>query len=80
MEQEDGKNGPAGKLKIGRFEISIWRKGAGLVRACIQHSKLNRYTGEWINQSIWCNAEELRDLANILDGLDETEQETPRIA
>ena len=76
MEQENGKNSPAAKLKIGRFQISIWRQGAGVARACIQHSKLNRYTGEWVNQSIWCYAEELRDLANILDGLNETDQVT----
>ena len=76
MEQENGKNSPAAKLKIGRFQISIWRQGPGRVTACVQHGKFRRDTGEWVNQSIWCNLEELRDLANVLDGLAETEQET----
>lgn len=40
-------------------------------RACVQYSRKNRMTGEWENQSIWCSCEELRDLAQVVDQLNE---------
>ena len=74
MEQQNEKNSPVAKLRIGRFQIAVWSTKVGMARACIQHSKKRKDSDEWVNQSIWCNAEELRDLANILDDINETGQ------
>ena len=84
------KRGPERKVKVGRFQVSIWKreriiapreeqKGyvperrVDIVRACVQYSRKNRQTGEWINQSIWCDPMELRELVNCLDELNNPE-------
>ena len=81
MEQK--KTGPKMKKQIGRFQVSIWKrrkvvpaKGdfgvereVDIVRACVQYSQCNRATGVWERKQIWCNPEELRNLAQVLDEL-----------
>ena len=72
---------PIKQNRMGRFQISIWKKKRVIaarndydvereietVRACFQYGRKNRETGEWDNQSIWCNCDELTNLAQILD-------------
>jgi len=81
MDSENKK--PIVKNRVGRFQISIWKRKRLIlakndfdverevetVRACIQYSQKNMATGEWVNQSIWCNCDELRNLAKVLDEL-----------
>lgn len=70
---------PVKKVKCGRISISLWKKkatsGDGRAyeqeRACVQHSRKNYQTGEWQNQHIWLNIDELRDLTDALDQLNE---------
>jgi len=85
MDRQNEKDGPVAKTKLGRFQVSIWRKKSIVkarngfdfdreverVRACVQYGRFNRVTKEWNNQSIWCDPEELRDLANVLDQLNQ---------
>ena len=89
---EDEKKGPLTKGHVGRFQISVWKKKKTLrakndfdverevemVRACIQYGRFNRFTKTWANQSIWCNPEELRDLANVLDQLNGGDDASPK--
>ena len=80
--KEENK-GPVAKKEMGRFQVSIWKQRrtvpAGsefepereydVVRVCIQHSRFNRATREYRRQQIWCNPQELRDLAGVVDDL-----------
>ena len=43
-----------------------------MVRACVQYGRFNKMTNTWENQSIWCAPDELRNLAEVLDQLNET--------
>ena len=47
-----------------------------LERGCIQYSTYNRGSGQWKNQSIWCSIDELRDLARVVDKLNEEDEES----
>ena len=81
MEQK--QKGPIVKKQIGRFQVSIWKRRkvvpartdfgvereVDIVRACVQYSRCNRATGVWERKQIWCNPEELRNLARVLDEL-----------
>ena len=81
---------PIKKNRMGRFQISIWRKKRVIaakndydvereietVRACIQYGRKNRETGQWDNRSIWCNCDELTNLAQILDQFNNEPSET----
>ena len=70
---------PVKKVRCGKISVSLWKKKATSrdgrayeqERACVQHSRRNNQTGEWQNQHIWLNIDELRDLANALDQLNE---------
>ncbi len=76
-------NQPVIKNRVGRFQISIWKKKRVIpakndydiereyqtVRACIQYSRINKATEQWENQSIWCNPEDLKSLAELLNQL-----------
>ena len=72
----EGKK-PLRKIRCEKISISIWknsikRKDGSTVdgeRACVQHSRKNGNTGEWLNQQIWLNVDELRNLAQALDEL-----------
>jgi hypothetical protein len=78
---DGNQNGPVLKAKIGRFQISLWRKRRVVAarkhyeaereyvteRICIQRGRFNGRTNRWENQRIWCNPIELRDLANAMD-------------
>lgn len=81
---EEKKNGPISKKRIGRFQISIWKRrkivpgdNSGfqpereydVVRACIQYSRYNNLHREFDRQKIWCDPIELRDLSQVLDEL-----------
>ena len=37
------------------------------VRAFVEYSRYNKTTGCWVNQSFWCNCDEIRSLAELLD-------------
>ena len=85
MTEEESMKGPFLKSQVGRFQLSLWRRKIIIpsrhdweaereverVRACVQYSRYNQATGSWENQSIWCSPEELRDLANVMDKLNE---------
>jgi len=89
MANENKRDGPISKSKVGRFQISIWKKKRLLeakndfdvereietVRACVQYSRFNRATNSWDNQSIWCNPEELHDLVTALENLNGEDKE-----
>lgn len=78
------KKGPISKSKMGRFQVSLWKRDKFVAarhecdaersfvsrRACVQYSRWNRYKHGWENQSIWFGWDELRDLAQALEGLD----------
>jgi len=73
------KNRPFAKFMRGRFQISIFKfvqhlvmkdgteRDVERVSACVQHSKYNRRTGSWDNQSLWCDPAELGDLYGVLE-------------
>ena len=90
VKMEEEKKGPVSKKRIGRFQVTTWvRKKlvpgdeAGFrpereyesVRACVQYSRYDRRTHEFVRQQIWCNPQELRDLANALEQLGDEEDE-----
>lgn len=89
MINENKKDLPISKSKVGHFQISIWKKKKLLaakndfdlereietVRACVQYSRFNRATNSWDNQSISCNPEELHDLVNALENLNGEDKE-----
>lgn len=88
-QSSDDKNAPICKARSGRFQISIWKRKKiiparndydcereiEVVRACIQYGRKNRITGNWENQSIWANPDELASLRQALDELDKAEEE-----
>ena len=85
-------NTPVVKKKLGRFQVSIWKRKklykarndyevereVEIVRACIQYSKFNKITNTWSNQAIWCDPHELRNIVQLLDEVTNysTEQQT----
>jgi hypothetical protein len=81
------KKTPEKKARSNRVSVSLWKNqvtaktGEELVqrRACIQHSRKRMDNGEWVNQQIWMNVDELRDLAIVLDELniDTSDQSEP---
>ena len=42
-------------------------------RACIQYSRYDRKRRRWDNRRIWCSWDDLRDLAKVVDELNEAE-------
>ncbi len=82
---EEEKNKPIRKARIGRFQISIWKRKRIIkarndfdcereieqVRACIQYSRFNKMTNSFDNQRVWCNPDELRSLVEVLDKLND---------
>ena len=81
---KEEKRQPISKSKVGRFQISIWKRQKivpgdesgfrpertyDIVRACVQYSRFNRLTREFDRQQIWCNPDDLRNLAQALDEL-----------
>jgi len=76
------KKHPVRKVKCGKISISLWRhevtsaNGASFEhrRACVQHSRKDRDTGDWHNQQIWLNIDELRDLSSAVDQLNEARE------
>lgn len=87
MKQE--KNKPIKKNKVGRFQISIWKRTRIIpakndfdvereveqVRACVQYSRFNKLHQNWENQHIWCNPDELRNLAEVLDNMNRGDEQ-----
>lgn len=81
------KNQPLRKVRSGKFQVTLWRfqrKASGdpnatgysevpidVERACIQYSRFDHKTGQWKNQSIWIPVHEVRDLASVVDQLNE---------
>ena len=77
------KKGPYKKSKSGKFQISLFKfdkliKEGDTIsceiivdnyRTCIQHSRFSIKYQSWQQQQIWCSPEELRDLANAIEGL-----------
>ena len=63
---------PVRKVVSGRVSISLWKfptKYGDRERGCLQHSSKDWKTKNWVNQQIWLNIDELRDVANALDEL-----------
>ena len=63
---------PVRKVVSARISISFWQfasERGKYERACLQHSSKDRKTNNWVNQQIWLNPDELRDVANALDKL-----------
>ena len=80
------KKQPNKKIQTGRISITLWEKSfprkdgstVQTTRACVQHSRKNRDTGEFHNQQIWMGVDELRDLASAVDQLNiEEGEESP---
>ena len=77
------KNQPEKKVRCGRITVTVWKKQivaqsgeeVQLQRACVQHSRRRKDNGEWINQQIWLNIDELRNIAEALDELNKEEGE-----
>lgn len=82
----EDKKGPIAKKQVGRFQISIWKRRKivpaddsrfrpereyDVVRACVQYSRYRRSTRDFENQRIWCDPDDLRCLAQVLDELGE---------
>ena len=64
------KRKPTKRVKSGRVSISLWKfptKYGERERACVQHSRKDTKTGEWRNQQVWLNIDELLDLADALE-------------
>ena len=88
MEQDNEKNRPIVKKVVGRFQVSVWKqkrlfqartdfdteREVETVRACVQYSRFNRATRSYDNQQVWCNLDELLDLANALDTLNDEDK------
>ena len=80
---EEKKNKPMLKARVGRFQVSIWKRKKLIkarndfdcereveqVRACVQYSRFSKSRNEYDNQRIWCNPDELRNLVEVLDQL-----------
>ena len=85
MQEMMAKKGPVAKSRVGKFQVSVWARSKlcsarsdfeaereiQVVRICVQHSRYDWKTRQWANQSIWCQPDELRDLADALDQLGE---------
>lgn len=83
MNPNPEKNQPIMKARVGHFQISLWKtqqlirarhdyeaeRETTVYRACIQHSRYHQKDQSWNNQTIWVNAEEIRDLRQLLDQL-----------
>ena len=84
------KNQPFIKKRVGRFQISVWKcekvvspppekeyipeRVYEVFRACVQYSWYDRKLGDFDRQQIWCNQEELRELALALEELAEASE------
>ena len=74
---------PVFRSRVGRFQVSLWKvthtvfaedevnvvREFDRFRICIQHSQRNWYTKAWKNQNIWCDLDDVRNLANAIDEL-----------
>jgi len=66
MTTKTKKEQPTQRIRHGRFSLSVWANH----RACLQYSRKDWQTGEWQNQHVWCEVQELRDLTQLLDKYD----------
>ncbi len=48
-------------------DISYLERWVPVRKACLQYSKKDKCTKEWINQCIWMDDVEIRDLGKLLD-------------
>ena len=79
------KKQPVKKVKCNRISVSLWKHKATSKngaeyerqRACVQHGRKDNNTGEWNNQQIWVNRDELRDLTEAIDQLNEAGDKSP---
>ena len=58
-----------------RDSTAYIEKEVDVERVCIQYSTKNRATGQWENQSIWCSADDVRILGEVLDRFIEQDME-----
>ena len=81
------KQQPLKKVRSGNFQISLWRfqrNASGdpnatgysedpqdIERACIQYSRFDYRSNQWKNQTIWIPVHEARDLARVVEQLNE---------
>jgi len=80
---EETKFKPIKRSRSGRFQITVWERPrvvhAGSsseetqkrpeFRASIQHSEFNHYSKIWLDRALWCDQEELVNLAKVLEEL-----------
>jgi len=82
---EEKKFKPIKKSRFGRFQVTVWerpriisvggsaadgeREKRSEFRASIQHSEFNEYSKIWMDRVLWCNPEELLNLARVLEKL-----------
>ena len=79
------KKRPVKKVKCNKISVSLWKHKATSKngeeyerqRVCVQHSRKDNNTGEWNNQQIWLNVDELRDLTEAIDQLNEAGDKSP---
>ena len=57
----------------GKESTSYVEQWVDIERACVQYSTYNKANGQWENQSIWCAADDLRNLASVVDKFNELE-------
>lgn len=82
------KNEMISSRRIGRFRVSTWclsgvrrarhdydaERPYELLRTCIQYSKYDWRSGGFVRQQIWCDPDELRALAGLLEQPADEEQ------
>ena len=74
-------DGPVMRVRNRRFQITFWKttkvikakdecgaeRVGQVLRVCVQYSRFSYVRRAWENQSIWFNADELRDLIGALE-------------
>ena len=77
--------------RVGKFQISTWdcervvpsppggdfipERVYNVVRACVQHSRYNRRSGEFERQQVWCDEHDLKELMCVFEELASDENE-----
>ena len=85
MMMENKQNRPISQGRAGSFRIALWQcrrirkarhdydaeREIVFDRVSIRHSRFNRQSNSWENQTIWCSPDEVRDLYQALDAMND---------
>jgi hypothetical protein len=85
------ENEPMRRERVGRFQMSIWKKRRVIearddfdverevetTKACIKRSTCRKTERGGKNRSLWASAEELRELARLVDQFSPDDEESP---